>query len=147
MDSLGRRVRSALTTVKPPMPESKTPIGCDLSAEPPCAFPLFTGIDRDGGWMKAVRFERRVRAERLTDGMRMGRQVCFRDGEIRRAGAIIYRGIIIVNAPGNCGPELLPVITRRDALSFPWVADKSSFKQDGRNLDVAQNMKTRVAYA
>ena len=66
---------------------------------------------------------------------------------VRRAGAIIYRGIVILNAPGNCVPELLPVITRRDALSFPWVADKSSFKQDRRNLDVAQNMKTRVAYA
>src|ERR1700730_14176057 len=116
MDSLGNRVRNALTTVRPPMPESKTPIGRDCSAEPPCAFSLLTGVDRDGGWMKRVRFERLVRAERLADGMRVRRQICFRDGEVRNAGSVIDSSVVILNALGNCGPKLLSIIARRDAL-------------------------------
>ena len=146
MDSLGRRVRNALTTVRPPMPESKTPMGFDFSAEPPCAFSLLTGVDRDGGWMKRVRFDGLVRAERFGDGMRMRRQICFCDGEIRHARAIIYRGIVILNALGNCGPELQPVVTARDTLSFRWIADESSFEQDRRDLDIPQHVKTRVPH-
>src|ERR1700694_1708254 len=106
MDSLGSRVRNALTTVRPPMPESKTPIGFDLSAVPPCAFSLLTSFDRDRGWMKRVWFDGFVRAERFGDGTRMRRQICFRDGEVRNARAIIYRGIVILNALGNGRAEL-----------------------------------------
>src|SRR5450759_4770686 len=96
--------------------------------------------------MKRVRFEGLVRAERLSDGMRMRRQICFRHGEAWTAGAIIYRGVVILNALGNRRAELLSVITRRDALSFCWIADESSFEQDRRDLDVPQDVKARVAH-
>src|ERR1039457_2311122 len=96
--------------------------------------------------MKRVRFEGPVCAERLVDGVRVRRQGCSRHGEARNVGAIIYGGVVILNALGNRGPELLSVITRRDALSFGWIADESSFEQDRRDFDVAQDVKTRVAH-
>ena len=95
--------------------------------------------------MKRIRFGGLVRAERLSDGMRMRRQVCFRNGEAWNTGAIIYRGVVILNALGDRRAELLSVITRRDALSFRWIADESSFEQDCRDLDVPQDVKARVA--
>ena len=96
--------------------------------------------------MKRVRFEGLVRAERLADGMRMRRKVCFCDREVRDAGAIIYGGIVILNTLGNRQTELLSVRTRRDALAFRWIADESCFEQDGWDFDVPQNVKARVAY-
>ncbi len=96
--------------------------------------------------MEGVRFEGLVRAERLADGMRMRRQVCFRNGEVRNAGTIIYRGIVILNALGNRRAELLSVITRRNALSFCWIADESSFEQDRWDFDVPQDVKARMAH-
>src|SRR5205814_4885550 len=95
--------------------------------------------------MKRVRFEGLVCAERLSDGMRMRRQVCFRHDEAWNTGAIIYRGVVILNALGDRRAKLLSVITRRDALSFRWIADESSFEQDCRDLNVPQDVKARVA--
>ena len=51
--------------------------------------------------MVRVRLERFVRTERLADGSRMRGEICFRDGEARYAGAIIHRGIVVLNALGN----------------------------------------------
>ena len=77
----------------------------------------------------------------------MRRQICFRDSEVRDAGAIIHGGVITLNALGNGDPELLPVVTRRDPLSFRRIADESSLEQDRRDFDVSQNMKARVAHS
>src|ERR1044071_2913245 len=78
--------------------------------------------------------------------MRMGRQIRFRDSKIRNAPAIIYRGIVILYALGNGSTELVPVVGGGDALSFRWIANESSFEQDGRNLDIPQDVKTRVPH-
>ena len=96
--------------------------------------------------MQRVRCKRLLRAQGLADGPRVGRQIRFRDGEVRDAGAIIHSGIIILNTLGNRQTELLSVITRRDALSFRWIADESSLEQDRGDFDVAQDVKTGVAH-
>ena len=96
--------------------------------------------------MVRIRLERFVRAERLADGTRMRRQICFRHGEVCHAGAIIDRGVIILNASGNRRAELLPIITGRDALSFRGIADEPGLEEDRRDLDVPQNVKARVAH-
>ena len=97
--------------------------------------------------MRRVRFEGLIRAERLRDGLGMRRQVCFRHGEVRDAGAIIYGGVVILNALGNRQAELLSVKTRRDPLSFRWIANESCFEQDRGDFNVPQDVKARVAYA
>src|SRR5436190_13070543 len=96
--------------------------------------------------MQRIWFDRFVCAERIDDGMRMGRQICFRDGKVCNAGTIIYRGIVILNTLGNGRAELVPVVGGGDALSFRWIADESAFEQDRRDLDVPQDVKTRVPH-
>ena len=97
--------------------------------------------------MKRVRVDRLVRARGLISGMSRRRQVRFRQVEIRNAGAIIYSGVVILDAPGNGGSELLPVGTGRDALSLRRIADEPRFEQDGWDLDVPQDVEARVAHA
>ena len=87
-----------------------------------------------------------IRAQRLGNRPGVRRQVCFRDREVRYSGAIIQRSVIILNALGNGGPELLAIVSRRDFLSFRRVADESALEQDRRDLDIAQDVEARVAH-
>ena len=93
-----------------------------------------------------IRREGFVRAERLADGTRMRRQICFRHREVCHASAIIHRGIIVLNSLGNRRTESLAIITGGDALSFRGIADESGLEQDRRDFDVSQNVKARVAH-
>jgi hypothetical protein len=47
MDSLGKSARKALTTVNPPIPESKTPIGRVTEADSLSDIALVTAADRN----------------------------------------------------------------------------------------------------
>ena len=84
MDSLGNKVRSALTTVRPPMPESNTPIGCAL----PLLFAVslfITAVDGNRRWMMIRRLDGIFGTERFADRVRVRRQICFRYSEVRAA--------------------------------------------------------------
>src|ERR1044072_2167472 len=146
MDSLGRSVRRAATTVRPPMPESKTPIGREFSAGVPGLASLLAGIDGNGGWMQRVWGQGLVGTQRLADRTGVRRQICFRDREVGHAGTVIHSRVIILNALGNGSPELLPIVCRGDALPFRGIADESSLEQDRRDFDVAQDMEARMAH-
>src|SRR5688572_7701833 len=137
-------MRNALTTVRPPMPESKTPIGLIASAGPPVVGALFTGADRDRGWMVMLLFRRRVGPERLGNRTAVRRQVHLRHGEAGSGRLVIYRGVVILDAESNGVAEALAIITCRDPRSFVGMANKTALDEHRRDLHVAQHMKTRV---
>ena len=77
-----------------------------------------------------------------------GGRFTFATGEVRHAGrAIIYRGVVILDAQGNRGAESLTIMTRRDPLSFLGIADKSALDEHRRDFHVAQNMKAGMFHA
>src|SRR5688572_17984686 len=100
IDSLGSSVRNALTTVRPPMPESKTPIGLAPAVDSSFVIALFTGADRDRGRMMMLLLRRRVGPQRFGDRAAVRRQVYFRHREARARRTIIDRGIVILDAQG-----------------------------------------------
>src|SRR5688500_9536338 len=101
MDSLGRSVRNALTTVRPPMPESKTPIGLVTPADSAVVVVLFTGTDRDGGRMVMLLLRRGVGPERLVNRTAVRRQIYFCHCEARSRRTIVYRRVIILDSLGD----------------------------------------------
>src|SRR5918997_1537268 len=96
MDSLGKARRSALTTVSPPMPESKTPIG---RASPPEMFLGFSTTDRDRRRLLFVFRSRRLpRLQRIGDRSRVRRQTLSDDSESPVAArAVIDRGVVALH--------------------------------------------------
>src|SRR5436190_1369141 len=97
--------------------------------------------------MVVIGFGRIVPVERFADRSSVRREVRPGDGEVRHAGAVVGGSVVILNALGDRGAELLSVISGRDPLSFRGIADKSAFQQDRRDFDVSQNVEARVAHS
>src|SRR5437588_8258691 len=97
MDSLGKSARKALTTVNPPMPESKTPIGRVARVDTLSAMGLVAAGDGNGRRM-IPGSNRRLGSQRFADGMGVRREAHLGDGKVRALCPIIHRGIVILDA-------------------------------------------------
>src|ERR1700732_1467577 len=149
--SLGSRSRRALTTVKPPMPESNTPIGCEL---PPSAngfvdgrIVLVSTANGNGRPIVTTNFRHRI-AQRFGNGLRMWRQrFPGRSKGLTAHRAEVYRRIIVLNPLGDSSGDIFTKLRGGNALAFHGIAQKPAFDQDRRDFDISQNMKAGMLYA
>src|SRR3954452_4301573 len=143
MDSLGKARRNALTTVSPPIPESKTPIG---RVSPPLADRrvslLLVGTDGDRRLLRRGRGLLQVQRRHLERRTRRQIRLYERESGIRRA--IVHGRVERLDTLGNGGSELLTVWMGADAQAFRGIGQEAAFEQNSRHRDVAQNFEPSV---